>query len=82
MGEWIEHDGSEWPKHAKPEDSVIVRFKDGVEGEFPVSVLEFHGFGDKGSSNWYWDPRDNHMIANLTHIVAYKVVSDDPSKAP
>lgn len=80
MGEWIEHDGSEWPKHAKPEDLVIIRFKDGVEAPFDT-VKFWHGdCGEKGSC-WYWDSGMHPTISNFSEISHYKVASDDPSKA-
>lgn len=70
--DWIEHDGSEWPKHAKPEDRVIVRFRDGYESRDTYSVKFFHGGGGPKGSNWYWDP-SNRLVE--VEIAAYRVVS-------
>lgn len=67
---WIEHDGSEWPKHAKPEDRVVVRFRDGDETVFYRPVSWWHGTSGPLGSNWYWD----HCAASISsEIVAYRV---------
>jgi hypothetical protein len=62
---WIDHDGSQLPKHAKLDDMVLVRFKDGEETRAPQEVRHWAGT----ASNWKWTRWDNP-----SEIVAYRVV--------
>lgn len=67
---WVDHDGSEWPKHAKPDDLVQVRFKDGSETVVYRRVGWWHGDEGPLGSNWYWD----HSAASVSsEIASYRV---------
>ena len=64
MSDWIEHDGSAWPKQAERGDALEVRFRDGIE-----ILVDTDGMPE-GTNLFKW------YDTNLD-IVAYRIV--DPT---
>jgi hypothetical protein len=70
---WIEHDGSEWPKHASPDELVRVRFKDGSVTTVYRPVRWWHGDDVALGSNWYWD----HSAVTISSEIAEYLVKSE-----